>query len=282
MSHKTQNTKRIEPGNNGLNMQGQSKRPWLGEIFRSNMGINPAHGAGSNTLHPALTRQFHRMRNLDPREKQQRALPICVYHELLHLAQISPLGCSPLDSIVAWLQTMAYFWCMQSCEYSDVQGERKTKILCVRNIRFFNKNGRDILANIDKLTEATTIFITFEFQKNGIRNDTISHQKSFDKINGGEMCPVRAATEIVKCIHSYNIPKDKILDTPINYIEVDQKGFMIPSSVILLKIYQAVYNLGHDHLGFSPDQMGTHSNRSGGAMGMFLAGTPVYAIMLMG
>jgi len=30
------------------------------------------------------------------------------------------------------------------------------------------------------------------------------------------------------------------------------------------------------------DVVGTHSNRSGGAMGMFLAGTPVYTIMLMG
>jgi hypothetical protein len=96
------------------------------------------------------------------------------------------------------------------------------------------------------------------------------------------MCPVRAAAEIVKRIHSYNIPKDKIRDTPINYIEVDQKGFTIPSSVILLKIRQAVSNLGHELLGFSPDDVGTHSNRSGGAMGMFLAGTPVYTIMLMG
>jgi hypothetical protein len=164
---------------------------------------------------------------------------------------------------------------MRSCEYSDVQGERRTKILCVRNIRFFNKNNRDISANIDELTEATTVSITFEFQKKDVRNDTISHQKSFDKINGGEMCPVRAAAEIVKRIHSYNIPKDKIPDTPINYIEVAHKGFTIPSSVILAKIRQAVSNLGQERLGFSPDDVGTHSNRSGGAIGMFLAGTPV-------
>jgi hypothetical protein len=254
----------------------------LGEIFRSNVGYNPTHGAGSTGLHPALTRQFRGMRNLDPGEKQQRALPVCVYRELHRLAKLSHTGSSPLDSVVAWLQTMAYFWCMRSCEYSDVQGERRTKILCVRNIRFFNKNNRDISNDIDELTEATTVSITFEFQKKDVRNDTISHQKSFDKINGGEMCPVRAAAEIVKRIHSYNIPKDKIRDTPINYIEVDQKGFTIPSSVILLKIRQAVSNLGHELLGFSPDDVGTHSNRSGGAMGMFLAGTPVYTIMLMG
>ncbi len=96
------------------------------------------------------------------------------------------------------------------------------------------------------------------------------------------MCPVCAAAKIVKHIHSYNIPRDKVKDTPINYIEVDGRGFTIPSSLILLKIRQAVATLGHEKLGFHPEEVGTHSNRSGGAMGMFLAGTPVYTIMLMG
>jgi hypothetical protein len=40
--------------------------------------------------------------------------------------------------------------------------------------------------------------------------------------------------------------------------------------------------LGQNKLGFTKEEVGTHSNRSGGAMGMFLAGTPVYTIMLSG
>jgi hypothetical protein len=254
----------------------------LGEIFRSNVGYNPTHGTGSNQLHPALTRQFRGMKNLDPGEKQQRALPVCIYHDLHRLAKISPTECSPLDSVIAWLQTIAYFWCMRSCEYSDVNGERRTKLLCVRNIRFFDESNRDISSKLDLLTEATTVSITFEFQKKDVRDETVSHQKSFDKINGGEMCPVRAAAEIVRRIYSYNIPRDKVKDTPINYVEVNGKGFTIPSSLILTKIRHAVANLGHEKLGFHPNEVGTHSNRSGGAMGMFLAGTPVYTIMLMG
>jgi len=43
-----------------------------------------------------------------------------------------------------------------------------------------------------------------------------------------------------------------------------------------------VSKLGNATLGFSAEEIGTHSNGSGGAMGMFLAGTPVYMIMLMG
>jgi hypothetical protein len=40
--------------------------------------------------------------------------------------------------------------------------------------------------------------------------------------------------------------------------------------------------LGPDVLGFTPDQIGLHSARSGAAMAMFLAGIPVFTIMLMG
>ncbi len=58
--------------------------------------------------------------------------------------------------------------------------------------------------------------------------------------------------------------------------------YTIPSSLILVKLRAIVQELGTEKLGFGPDEVGTHSNGSGGAMGMFLAGTTVYTIMLMG
>jgi hypothetical protein len=253
----------------------------LGEVFRANVGYNPTHGVGSHSFHPALARQFKGMKNEDPGEVQQKALPVCVYRAL-HCIPTPDSPYSHLDKAIAWILTLAYFWCMRSCEYSDVQGERRTKILCVRNFRFFNKNNKDISSDIHLLGEATTVSITFEFQKRDIRNDTISHQKSGDKLGSGEMCPVRAAAEVIKRIYSYNIPKEKIRDTPINFIQLGPTAYTIPSSLFLIKIREAVRSLGHEKLGFHPEEVGTHSNRSGGAMGMFLAGTPVYTIMLMG
>jgi hypothetical protein len=112
----------------------------LGEIFRANVGYNPTHGTGSQQLHPLLPRQFKGMRNLDPGEKQQKALPVSVFRELHRQAKFSSLT---LDKVIAELQTIAFFWYMGSCEYSDVQGERRTKILCVKNFRFFDKMNRD-------------------------------------------------------------------------------------------------------------------------------------------
>jgi hypothetical protein len=115
-----------------------------------------------------------------------------------------------------------------------------------------------------------------------VRNDTISHQLSGDKIGQGEMCPVKAAIAIISRIVEYDLPPDKLRDNKINYLQFDGKGFSIPSSLILQRIRQVVASLGQELLGFTPEEVGTHSNRSGGAMGMFLAGTPVYTIMLMG
>jgi hypothetical protein len=95
----------------------------LGEIFRSNVGYNPTHGLGQQSLHHLLTRQFKGMRNLNPGEKQQKALSVSVYREMHRQANESKLV---LDKTIAWLQMLAFFWCMRSCEYSDVQGERCT------------------------------------------------------------------------------------------------------------------------------------------------------------
>jgi hypothetical protein len=40
--------------------------------------------------------------------------------------------------------------------------------------------------------------------------------------------------------------------------------------------------MGEAELGFRPDSIGTHSNRSAAAMAMYLNGIPVYTIMLVG
>jgi len=234
----------------------------LGEIFRANVGYNPTYGNGSQSLHPLLTRQFRGMRNLDPGEVQQKALPVSVYWELHRVAAASSLL---LDSTIAWLQTIAYFWCMRSCEYSNVQGEHRTKMLCVRNIRFFDSNNRDISSNLQSLASAATVSITFEYQKKEARKDTISHQYSGDKLGRGEMCPVMAAVSLIKALYSYNYPFEKVQDLPINYLFLDGREYTIPSSLILMRIHQAVSSLGESTLGFSADDVGTHSNHSGGA-----------------
>jgi len=99
-----------------------------GEIFRANVGYNPTHGVGSQALHPLLTRQFKGMQNLDPGEKQQKALPVSVYRTLHRQAEASPLV---LDEKIAWLQTIAF---LGVCKVANIQmskasGEQRCYVL---------------------------------------------------------------------------------------------------------------------------------------------------------
>ena len=219
------------------------------------------------------------MKNSDPGEKQQKALPVCVYREI-HKQATKTLS-SPQAIKIAWLQVLAFFFCMRSCEYSDVKGERRTKTVCVRNIRFHLHN-KLIPNNSREIFNATSVSITFEWQKRDVRDDTITHQKSNDSHKNNIMCPVRAAAELVSALYNSGLPSSKVPDLKINTVVQNGKLFSIPSSMILEKIRSAVKSLGKERLGFAEDDVGTHSNRSGGAMGMYLAGTPVYTIMLMG
>ena len=221
------------------------------------------------------------MQNADPGEKQQKALPVCVYRELYRVAKVHNDTSSDLDSAVTNILTLSFFFCMRSCKYSEVQGERRTKLLCVRNISFFDENNRDISKNTLILHQAASVTLTFEFQKRDVRNAIILHQRSNDLQGEGEMCPVKAAAAIVQRRYIQYTPS-KFQDTQINLDRSGDMLYTIPSTTFLQRIRLIVDSLGQEKLGFTSAGVGTHSNFSGGAMGMFLAGTPVYKIMLMG
>jgi hypothetical protein len=55
----------------------------------------------------------------------------------------------------------------------------------------------------------------------------------------------------------------------------------ITGSQLLRQIHLAAAAIGKDILGFSPNDFGLHSAHSGVAMAMYLAGVPVYTIMLL-
>jgi hypothetical protein len=97
-------------------------------------------------------------------DKSQRCIVTAIERADARESKIAALE-SSLSSTVADLLTIAFFWCMRSCEYSLVQGERRTKLLCFRNIRLFGKNNRPIPIDSPDITSAQSISNTFEFQK---------------------------------------------------------------------------------------------------------------------
>ncbi len=119
----------------------------------------------------------------DPLPKHQKALPLTVF-KLLHRNRFSRL-----TSAIGDLTTMVLFFAMRSCEYLTVDMKkdesRKTKRIRIRNIRFFI-DRRQIPNTSPQIHNATSVSITFEFQKNRLNFITITMHRA-----SGELCPCK-------------------------------------------------------------------------------------------
>lgn len=85
---------------------------------------------------------------------------------------------------------------------------------------------------------------------------------------------------IIRRILSYS---SKFQDRGVNYYQLpDGASHCFTGKEFLHCIRLVADTKGEDELGFSSDQLGLHSARSGAAMAMCLAGVPVFTIMLLG
>ena len=151
------------------------------QAFRETGRQNPTKDA-DNMLSVLLSRQFRAYRNDDPSKEQQKALPFCVLEEL------AKRQVSELDRAMTQLTISAGFFACRSCEYSRVpkRDQKRTKLLCLRNIRFF-KEGRLITSPSADLEFADSVAVTFEMQKNEDKNETVVHGGTDDPV----LCPVK-------------------------------------------------------------------------------------------
>ena len=168
---------------------------------------------------------------------------------------------------------------MRSCEYLKVSGHKhkKTKGLCLRNIRFF-RDGTEITSKkkID-LETADIISITFEDQKNGDKHDTVNLQRSGDNL----LCPLKSWARTVSRIYNY---PGSTRDSPVNVYLCGKRFTQISDKSAIQSLRSATRLIGETSLGFKALEIGTHSIRAGGAMAMYLAQPqiPTYTIQLIG
>jgi hypothetical protein len=124
----------------------------------------------------------------DPKEKQQKALPVCVHHLILSF-QSTELCCA-----MGKLAVAAHFWAMQSCKYSKVPKaeQQKTKQLWLQNITFI-KGGNILDHASPELSSADCVYISLERQKNDRKSDIVPQWRTTDPV----MCPVKLWASII-------------------------------------------------------------------------------------
>jgi len=240
---------------------------WLRPLARAADRTNPIHDVSGN-LAFILQRQLRGYTNKDASSTPQKAATPRIFRELHRL------DATPVDRACSELTIGAFFFAMRSCEYLKVSGERRTKMICLENIRFF-RNKRELPHDHPELHLADSVSITFIFQKNDERDATVTQHRTLDPL----LCPVKAWAGIVQRILSYGCgPK-----TEVNTVRLENGNLVqVTSKQLLERLHHVIRFIGEAELGYKAEEMGTHSIRSGAAMSMYLAGVPVFTIMLIG
>eukprot|EP00957_Ditylum_brightwellii_P129468 9875625-Ditylum_brightwellii.AAC.1 len=132
-----------------------------------------------------------------------------------------------------------------------------------------------ILQDSPSLHIADLVSISFHLQKQEKeREETVM----MHKIRDCQLNPVAHCAFTVKRVRKIiSFSKEWLVD----FIGQDGELDCISSTDIRFTICTTVQAYGKDKLGFKAEDMGTHSKRSGAAMTMYLAGVPVYTIMLI-
>ena len=194
-------------------------------------------------------------------KKQQSCIRLMIFHLLLNNAR------TEVESAVAELASGEFFFAVLSCEYTHIRrdpfcGERKTKLLRVENIRFFN-NTKELYRRMTNLaSKASSVQITFKFQKNRLNFQSITMYAIEDNF-----CLVKIWTKIVQRILSY--PKGSI-DSPVNLVRSNREYKFITSRHIRTSLCQTVKTIGENKLGIQAQTVGTHSICSTFAMILLL------------
>jgi hypothetical protein len=242
----------------------------VSQAYKQHKRPSPIHDEDTGQLAFILQRQLKGYTNADGSVRHQKAITPHLLREMTKLAL------SASDKAASELSRGAFFFAMRSCEYLKVTGtERRTKLLELQNLRFY-RNRQEMPHDHPELHLADCVNITFYFQKNEERDTSITQHRTNDSL----LCPVRDWSNIVRRILSYSGTGPS---TPVNVYQ-DASGALcsISSKTVLHNLRAAARSIGQNHLGYGEMDIGTHSIRSGAAMAMYLAGVPVFTIMLIG
>ena len=150
-------------------------------VFRENGHDDPKRDAECNVAQ-LLRHQLRSHKKDNPKEVQQKALPICVLHLILSSES------AELHQAMGELAGAAHFWVMHSCKYAKVPKaeQRQMKQLCIRNIAFV-RDGETLDQNSPSLHLVDCVLFKFERQKNDRKADTVTQWLSSDEL----LCPFK-------------------------------------------------------------------------------------------
>jgi hypothetical protein len=248
-------------------------------LFWHDFKPSPIHIKGGLDYHPGIKALFKAFDNMDPPTRRQKATTPKLLRKLLEASHHSAfLNTAP--AVVANHVIGAFFFAMRACEHAKPRTAGKTKCIDLDGIVFHAEMNDVIEHDNPRLLEiAEHATITFVNQKNGIKMDSRTQRRTKDLL----LCPVlRHDTQVQRILCA--APDATGPSTKIKTIAIKGKAGHITSAYILELLRATCSSFGGEAIfGFSPEEIGNKSTRSGAAMALFINNVvPAAKITILG
>ena len=243
---------------------------YVAQTFRADNRPDPQLDVDGKTCF-LLNEQLRGYRNQDGTKMKQKALPMSVLRKFFEIAN------SKKDIALVQLMIGAIFFAMRSCEYLKTGKEEGKRTKIIRKGKILFKKGNTVLDHSNpNLSSSDLVRVTFEYQKNDQRDVIIHMFRSGDNT----LCPVKAWAYTVQRVGQ--IPGATEESEVCLFLDESNRPTLLTADHARSRLRAIVELMGKEVLGFEKLDIGLHSLRSGGAMAMFLSGTPVIIIMRVG
>jgi len=200
----------------------------LAAAFRSHGHTNPARDRDGN-LDWNLSRQYRAYKSSDPKEIQQKAVPLGV------ISLIASLNATESQRATSRLIIGAFFFACRSCGYLEVSRPetKRTKQLTLGNLAIYKSDIKIPYSSPLESNNADRISITFEIQKNGRKFDTVMQWRT----RHAPLCPIIQWAVLVKQILSYpGLTKN----TKVSTVMIGTRILNITSKIVKMALRDGV------------------------------------------
>jgi hypothetical protein len=230
---------------------------------------DPRKTPGSPDLDLPFAHLLRGYKQVDPAPQPQIALPV---NTIVYAGRFSQGQHSKKVKATADLTITAFFFLLRVGEYTKGTQATRTVPFRVQDVTFRHQDGTPIpnTAPLEQLTQAHSVTLFLDNQKNGERGATILHTAC-----QSWFCPVQALARRVSTIMSTGMAQR----TPLSYVT---PGTYVRAQNVtdLVKLAARATNLVAQ--GYDLKRVGTHSLRASGAMALKLQGTADTTIMRIG
>jgi hypothetical protein len=248
----------------------------LASTFRCHNRESPFHQQGDpHKFCPLIQRLFNAWTRLDPPPRKSAALNP---EHLLFLHTLAQQSTDPITIAHTELLIGVFFFACRSCEYSWVERRGRTRILTLADISFSDANAIPIdISKIENDNNIELVNLHFSDQKNGEQFERRSHHRSGHPV----LCPVNALLRTARRLLSYNTGHPPSIN---DFIHPYNKSVTLISQKDTNNLLRFSCSKASPptRFGYSPEEVSSHSLRSGAAMAMFRSRLDKVQIMQLG